>query len=127
MKSKSSNRTFGLLFFTIFIIFGLWPLKNGENINSYLIIISLIFLVLGLLNSKILSPLNNAWIKFGIVLGTVIAPIVMGVVYFIILTPLSLIFVRLFRKDLLSIKFDKNKKTYWIKRDKNINSMNKQY
>lgn len=126
MKSQSSNRSFGFLFFVVFLIIGLWPLKNGGNINSYFLIASTIFLILGLINSKILSPLNKLWIKFGEILGAVIAPIVMAIVYFIFLTPVSLI-VRVFGKDLLGLKFLKEKKSYWIKRKKNLNSMRKQF
>ncbi len=126
MKSKSSNRSFGLLFFFIFLIVGLWPLKNGENINFYFIVISFIFLILGLINSKLLSPLNKLWIKFGEILGIIIAPIVMALVYFIFLTPISLI-VRIFGKDLLGLKFLKNKETYWVKRKKDLGSMKKQF
>ena len=126
MKSKSSNKSFGLLFFVVFLGLGLWPIKNGENLNQYLIIISLIFLVLGLTNSKLLSPLNNTWVKFGEILGIIVAPLVMALVYFIILTPISLI-VRMFGKDLLGLKFLKKQDTYWIKRKKNLNSMKKQF
>lgn len=126
MKSQSSNRSFGFLFSVVFLIIGLWPLKNGGNINSYFLIASTIFLILGLINSKILSPLNKLWIKFGEILGSVIAPIVMAIVYFIFLTPVSLI-VRVFGKDLLGLKFLKEKKSYWIKRKKNLNSMRKQF
>lgn len=126
MNSKSSNRSFGFLFFVVFLIIGLWPLKNGGDINSYFLIASTIFLILGLINSKILSPLNKLWIKFGEILGAVIAPIVMAIVYFIFLTPVSLI-VRVFGKDLLGLKFFKKKKSYWIKRKKNLNSMRKQF
>ena len=126
MNAKSSNRSFGFLFFVVFLIIGLWPLKNGGNINSYFLIASAIFLILGLINSKILSPLNKLWIKFGEILGIVIAPIVMAIVYFIFLTPVSLI-VRVFGKDLLGVKFLKEKKSYWIKRKKNLNSMRKQF
>ena len=126
MKSQSSNRSFGFLFFIVFLIIGLWPLKNGGNINSYFLIASTIFFILGLINSKILSPLNKLWVKFGEILGAVIAPIVMAIVYFIFLTPLSLI-VRVFGKDLLGLKFLKEKKSYWIKRKKNLNSMRKQF
>ena len=126
MNSKSSNRSFGFLFFVVFLIIGLWPLKNGGNINSYFLIASAIFLILGLINSKILSPLNKLWIKFGEILGIVIEPIVMAIVYFIFLTPVSLI-VRVFGKDLLGLKFLKEKKSYWIKRKKNLNSMRKQF
>jgi hypothetical protein len=126
MKSKSSSRSFGLLFFIVFFIFGLWPLLKGQNINIYLIFISLTFLALGLLNSKILVPLNRIWIKFGEILGLVIAPIIMAIVYFAVLTPISLI-VRLFGKDLLGLKFLKKNDTYWLKRKKNIGPMKKQF
>tara|TARA_E500000075_G_C6892125_1_gene270044 strand:+ start:180 stop:560 length:381 start_codon:yes stop_codon:yes gene_type:complete len=126
MKSKSTNRSFGLLFFIVFFILGIWPLKNGANLNIYLISISGIFLILGLVNSKLLSPLNKSWIKLGAVLGMIIAPIVMAIVYFIFLTPISFL-VRLVGKDLLSLKFNKKKNTYWIIRKKNIGSMRKQF
>ena len=126
MKSKSTNRSFGLLFFIVFFILGIWPLKNGANLNIYLISISGIFLILGLVNSKLLSPLNKSWIKLGAVLGMIIAPIVMAIVYFIFLTPISFL-VRLVGKDLLSLKFNKKENTYWIIRKKNIGSMRKQF
>ena len=126
MKSQSSNKSFGLLFFVVFLILGLWPLKNGENLNVYFIIFSITFLILGLINSKLLSPLNKSWIKLGEILGTIIAPIVMAMVYFVILTPVSFI-VRIFGKDLLGLNFLKDKKTYWIKRKKNLGSMRKQF
>ena len=126
MHKKSSNRSFGILFFLVFLGFGLWPLTNEMSPNIYLIIISVIFLILGLLNSKLLSPLNNLWIKFGEILGKVIAPIVMAVVYFLILTPISLL-VRLFGKDLIGMKFSNNIKSYWIKRKKDLGTMDKQF
>ena len=126
MKPQSSNRSFGILFFILFLIIGLWPLKTTENPNLYILIISGIFLVLGILNSKILSPLNKAWIKLGEFLGSIIAPIVMALVYFVVLTPVSLI-VRICGKDLLGLKFLKRRETYWIKRKKDLNSMRKQF
>ena len=126
MKSQSSNRSFGLLFFVVFLIIGFWPLKNSENLNIYFLTASVIFLLLGLINSKLLSPLNKSWIKLGEILGTIIAPIVMALVYFVILTPVSLI-VRIFGKDLLGLRFLREKETYWIKRKKNLGSMKKQF
>ena len=126
MKSQSSNKSFGLLFFVVFLILGLWPLKNGESLNFYFIITSVVFLILGLLNSKLLTPLNKSWIKLGEILGIIIAPIVMALVYFAILTPVSII-VRAFGKDLLGLKFLKEKDTYWIKRKKILGSMKKQF
>ena len=126
MKSQSSNRSFGLLFFIVFIVVGLWPVIKGETANIYLILISLFFLIFGLINSNILSPFNKAWIKLGEILGLIIAPIIMALVYFIILTPISLI-VRMFGKDLLGLKFLKKQDTYWIKRVKKLGTMKKQF
>ena len=126
MKSQSSNKSFGLIFFVIFLIIGLWPLKNGENLNFYFITTSIIFLILGLINSKLLTPLNKSWIKLGEILGIIIAPIVMALVYFVILTPVSIV-VRIFGKDLLSLKLLKEKETYWIERKKSLGSMKKQF
>ena len=126
MKSQSSNKSFGLLFFVVFLIIGLWPLKNGENVNFYFITASVTFLLLGLINSKLLSPLNKSWIKLGEILGIIIAPIIMALVYFVILTPISII-VRIFGKDLLNLKFLKEKESYWIKRKKSVSSMKKQF
>ena len=126
MKSQSSNRSFGLLFFIVFIVVGLWPVIKGEVANIYLILISLFFLIFGLINSKILSPFNKAWIKLGEILGLIIAPIIMALVYFIILTPISLI-VRMLGKDLLGLKFLKKQDTYWIKRVKKLGTMKKQF
>ena len=126
MKSQSSNKSFGLLFFIFFLVLGLWPLKNSGDFNYYLVVISGIFLILGLTNSRLLSPLNKAWIKFGEILGFIIAPIVMALVYFIFLTPISLI-VRFFGKDLLGVKFNKKTESYWIKRKKNLGPMRKQF
>ena len=126
MKSQSSNRSFGLLFFIVFIVVGLWPLIKGETANIYLILISLFFLIFGLINSKILSPFNKAWVKFGEILGLIIAPIIMALVYFIILTPISLI-VRMLGKDLLGLKFLKKQDTYWTRRKKKLGTMKKQF
>ena len=126
MKSQSSNRSFGLLFFIVFIVVGLWPVIKGETANIYLILISLFFLIFGLINSKILSPFNKAWIKFGEILGLIIAPIIMALVYFIILTPISLI-VRMLGKDLLGLKFLKKQDTYWTRRKKKLGTMKKQF
>ena len=126
MKNQSSNRGFGILFFVVFLILGLWPLIKGNLVNIYLVFLAAIFLILGLLNSKLLTPLNKGWIKFGEILGLFIAPIIMALVYFIILTPISLI-VRVFGKDLLGLKFNKKIDTYWIKRLKNLGSMDKQF
>ena len=121
-----SNKSFGLVFFIVFLIISLYPLINGQSIRVWSLIISLIFLVLGLLNSKLLSPLNGIWIKFGEILGRIIAPLIMALVYFLILTPISLL-VRAFGKDLLGLKYSKQQNSYWIKRKKEIGTMDKQF
>tara|TARA_A100001011_G_scaffold21855_1_gene21956 strand:- start:2206 stop:2586 length:381 start_codon:yes stop_codon:yes gene_type:complete len=126
MQSKSNNKGFGLLFFAVFLIIGLWPMINGQNPRFIFFGFALIFLILGLINSKLLTPLNKAWIKFGEFLGRIIAPIVMAAVYFIVLTPLSFI-VRVFGKDLLKTKFSDKSKSYWIKRNSDLGSMDKQF
>jgi len=128
-KSKlkiGSNRSFGLIFSIIFLIVSLWPLTYGETIRIWFAIISLIFLILGLMNSKLLTPLNLLWFKFGVFLGSIIAPIVMGVVFFLVVTPIGFI-MRIMGKDLLRKRYDKKKGTYWIKRDKSDTTMKKQF
>ena len=125
MEKISSNKSFGILFCVVFAIVALWPITKGGSLRIWPIPISLIFLILGLLNSKLLNPLNLAWIKFGELLGKIIAPIIMAIIYFIIVTPIGL-FMRLIGKDLLNIKFTKDN-SYWIKREKNIGSMKRQF
>ena len=125
MDKISSNRSFGILFSIVFLIIAFWPIISGDPLRLWSIPISVIFLVLGLLNSKLLNPLNIVWVKFGELLGRIIAPIVMAIIYFIIVTPIGL-FMRLIGKDLLNIKFSKAN-TYWIKREKKIGSMKKQF
>ena len=109
----------------MFFLIGIWPLFKENDYRLWSLIISIIFLILGLLNSNLLGPLNNLWIKFGEILGKFIAPIVMMIVFFIFLTPVSFV-VKLFGKDLLQIKLFK-KSSYWINRKKNIGSMKKQF
>lgn len=126
MKSKENNKGFGLLFFIVFLLIGLWPLIKGDSPRILFFPIALVFLILGIMNAKILTPLNRSWIKFGEILGKIIAPVVMAIVYFIILTPLSLL-IKVSGKDLLKVKFFKNMNSYWIKREKDLGSMNKQF
>ena len=122
----SSNRNFGLVFFIVFLIVSLWPLTRGEPIRIWLVIISMVFLILGLMNSKLLTPLNKLWFKFGMILGAIVAPIVMGFIFFLVVTPIGLV-MRIMGKDLLNKKYDKKKNTYWINRYKNMSSMKKQF
>ena len=107
-----SNRNFGIVFFIVFLLIALYPLTYGGEIRIWSSIISLIFLVLGLLNSKILAPLNKLWFKFGIFLGKIISPLIMGIIFFLVVTPIGIL-MRLLGKDLLNLKHNKNK-SYWI-------------
>jgi len=120
-----SNKNFGVVFFVVFLIISLFPLLNDGNVRAWLVIISIIFLILGLLNSAILSPLNKIWFKFGILLSYLISPIVMGLIFFIVVTPTSLI-LQIFGKDLLGLKRN-NKKTYWIERSDAKSEMKNQF
>lgn len=108
-----SNRSFGIVFFFVFILISLWPLLNDENIRLWSFLISLVFLILGLLNSRVLYPLNKLWANFGILLGKFISPIIMFIIFFIVVTPTGLL-MRLFKKNLLNLK-KKKCETYWIK------------
>ena len=125
MDKISSNRSFGILFSIVFAIIAFWPIISGNPLRLWFIPISVVFLVLNLLNSKFLNPLNIVWVKFGELLGRIIAPIVMAIIYFAIVTPIGL-FMRLIGKDLLNIKFVEAN-TYWIKREKKVGSMKKQF
>ena len=122
----SSNRNFGLVFFLVFLIVALWPLKSEENIKLWSLALSIIFFILGILNSKLLTPLQRMWFKFGIFLGAIVSPIVMGMIYFLVVTPIGL-FMRFLGKDLLKTNKVKSTSTYWIKRDKKHSTMKKQF
>ena len=120
-----SNKSFGIVFCIFFLIVSLYPLINGESIRLWSIILSVIFLILGLLNSRVLTPLNILWFKFGILLGRFISPIVMGLVFFLVVTPTGII-MRLFKKDLLKLKKN-NSNTYWINRSEAKSDMKNQF
>ena len=124
MKS-GSNRSFGILFFIVFMFVSLWPILYGGPLRIWSIPVSIVFLILGLINSKFLTPLNILWLKLGELLGRIVAPLVMAAIYFVIVTPIGL-FMRLVGKDLLNTKFSKDK-SYWIKREKNVGSMKRQF
>ena len=120
-----SNRNFGIVFAIVFLIISLWPLLSQNEIRSWSLIVSIIFLTLGLVNSKLLLPLNKIWFKFGIFLGNFIAPIVMGIIYFFVVTPTGLI-MKMLGKDLLNLK-KSNKDSYWIKKNNSNNSLKNQF
>ena len=122
---KNSTKSFGILFFIVFFVIGVWPVFNSENLRLWSIILSFLFLISGLVNANFLNPLNRAWIKFGEILGKIIAPVVMFLIFFALITPLSFV-IRIFGKDLLNIKLS-NKTSYWIKREKDAGTMKRQF
>ena len=126
MKSKNSVKSFGLLFFIVFLLIGLWPLINNGSLRIWSLILSVVFLILGLTNSKILIPLSKYWIKLGELLGKIIAPVVMALIFFLVLTPISLV-LKIFKKDVLRLVLSKKKESYWISREKDLGSMDRQF
>jgi len=120
-----SNKSFGIFFSAVFFIISIWPLLDGGQIRYWSIIISIIFLVLGILNSKLLTPLNKIWFKFGLLLGNIISPIVMGLVFFLVVFPTGII-MKLLGKDLLNLKKSKQK-TYWIQKNNQNSRMKNQF
>ena len=125
MKEKiqiSSNRSFGIVFFIFFLLISLYPLTKNQNIIIWSLVLSIVFLIL---NSPVLSPLNKIWFKFGIFLGKIVSPIVMGVTFFLVVTPIA-IFMRILGKDLLNLKYNNNK-SYWIKKDGPKSKMRNQF
>ena len=121
----SSNRSFGIVFFIVFLLIALYPLSHNEEIRVWSSIISLIFLVLGLLNSKILTPLNKLWFKFGILLSKIISPLIMGIIFFLVVTPIGLL-MRILGKDLLNLKYNNNQ-SYWVEKNGPKSRMRNQF
>tara|TARA_B100002019_G_C20849041_1_gene393727 strand:- start:55 stop:441 length:387 start_codon:yes stop_codon:yes gene_type:complete len=124
--NKTTNRNFGIVFFVFFLIIAIYPILNNEDIRVWSLITSFIFLYLGLINSILLTPLNAIWFKLGLYLGRFVAPIVMGFVYFSIVFP-TFIFLKIFKKNYLNIKYEKSKKTYWIDTSEKNSSMKDQF
>mgnify|MGYP001472931226 CR=1 FL=1 len=120
-----TNRNFGIVFFVVFLIIAIWPILNENDIRLWSLIISLIFLILGIANSKLLTPLNKIWFKFGILLGKIVSPLVMGIIFFFVVTPIGIL-MRILKKDLLNLKFNK-KTTYWIEKNDLKSKMKNQF
>ncbi len=123
---QGSEKSFGTVFSIVFLIVALYPLINSENPRSWALVVSVVFFLLGFIAPRLLTLPNRLWFKFGILLGSIIAPIVMALVYFITVLPTGLI-MRLLGKDLLKQKLDKNAKSYWIKRSEPMGSMKNQF
>ena len=122
--SKKNNINFGILFFVLFLIIGLYPLKSVGVIRIWSITLSLLFLIITIIKPNLFTYLNRLWIKFGILLGRIISPIVMGLVFFFVVTPIGVL-VRILKKDVMGLK--RGASSYWINREDKLQSMKKQF
>ena len=125
MNKLPSNRNFGIVFFVVFLLIALYPIINNQNVRIWSLIIASIFFILGIINSNLLNPLNKVWFKFGLQLGKFISPLVMGIIFFLVVTPTGLI-MRLFKKDLLNLKYNENS-TYWVEKNGPKSKMKNQF
>ena len=124
---QSSEKSFSVVFSIVFLIVSLFPpLINSEGLRIWALVVSIIFFLLAFLAPKILVLPNKLWFKFGLLIGSIVAPIVMAFVYFVTVLPTGLI-MRLLGKDLLKQKLDKNAKSYWVKRSEPMGSMKNQF
>ena len=121
---RKDNITFGILFFILFLIIGLYPLKSEGLIRIWSVVLSLVFLIITIIRPNLFTFINKLWIQFGILLGKIISPIVMGSVFFFVVTPIGIL-VRIFKKDVMGLKRGAN--TYWINREDKVQSMKKQF
>ena len=123
VKSKD-NITFGILFFIFFLIFGLYPLKSDEAIRVWSVVLSLVLLIITIIKPNLFTFLNKFWIKLGILLGKIISPIVMGLVFFFVVTPIGIL-IRVLKKDVMGLK--RGASSYWINREDKVQTMKKQF
>ena len=121
----SSNKSFGIVFSIVFLLIAIYPLINNQELRVWSLVIATIFLILGLINSRALTPLNKLWFKFGLLLGRIVSPIIMGLIFFLVVTPIAFM-MRIIGKDLLNLKFNKNK-SYWIEKTGPKSKMKNQF
>ena len=120
-----SNKSFGIVFFIVFLLIAIYPLINNGELRIWSLVVAIIFFILGLVNSKVLTPLNKLWFKFGLLLGKIVSPLIMGFIFFFVVTPIAFI-MRIIGKDLLNLKFN-NKKSYWIEKTGPKSKMKNQF
>jgi len=121
---KKNNITFGILFFIFFLIIGLYPLISGGTIRIWSITLSLVFLIITIIKPNLFTSLNKLWIKFGILIGKIISPIVMGLIFFFVVTPIGIL-MKILKKDVMGLK--RGASSYWITREDKVQSMKKQF
>ena len=121
---RKDNITFGILFFILFLIIGLYPLKSGGTTRIWSLVLSLAFLIITIIRPNLLTFINRLWIQFGILLGKIISPLVMGLVFFFVVTPIGIL-IRMLKKDVMGLK--RGAPSYWINREDKVQSMKKQF
>lgn len=112
----SSNRSFGLVFAGVFAIVGLWPLYGSGDVRIWALAAAAVFLILALAKPDLLAPLNRLWLKFGLLLHKIVNPVIMGILFFLTVTPIALI-SRVVGKKFLQTTFDSEAESYWILRE----------
>ena len=115
-RKMSSNRSFGLIMFTFFLILTLLPRLRGGEFNLWTLGVGLAFLIPAIVYPAILRLPNLWWMQFGELLSKIVSPIAMGIVYFVVMTPIALL-LKVFGKHTLSLGFDRKKSSYWITRE----------
>ena len=121
---KKNNITFGILFFIFFLTIGLYPLISSGTIRIWSITLSLVFLIITIIKPNLFTSLNKLWIKFGILIGKIISPIVMGLIFFFVVTPIGIL-MKILKKDVMGLK--RGASSYWITREDKVQSMKKQF
>ena len=123
---QGSDKGFGYVFSIIFLLIGSYPLLHGEVFKLWFMVLAFVFMMIALLKPSLFKWPNYLWFRFGILLGKVVSPVVMALIFFLVIFPTGLA-LRLFKKDILGLKIDKNKKTYWVHRDQPMQSMKNQF
>lgn len=112
---RSSDRSFGLVFAVAFLVVALFPMVHGREARLWALAPAAAFLGFALIRPALLTPLNRLWFRFGLLLARVTNPLIMGLVFFLVITPMAMI-MRLRGADLLRLRLDREAKSYWIER-----------
>ena len=123
---QGSERNFGIVFSIVFLIFSFYPHFSFEKVRLWSLIVSAFFFLIAIFRPSMLKSLNFLWFRFGILLGRIISPVVMALVFVFAIIPTGII-IRLMGKDPLQRKFLKNKNSYWILRKTSRQSMKNQF
>ena len=111
----SSNRSFGFVFAAVFALIGAFPLLSGDSVRAWSLAIAITFLVAALALPSVLTGLNRIWLRFGLLLHRIVSPVVLGIMFFLVVTPTGLL-MRLLGKDPLRLRYEETASTYWIDR-----------